>query len=174
MKATNGQIAAPRFDTRNEREREALAAWTKARLLQLDEDAQEGRSHDLLLTPEWRARMQSAAAKSSARRGNLEPLRTFLVSFMGDPEIAEFIAEPHRPRGRRRPHMTPEQGISRHFKNLAVLTVKLVRQIWRRQYPKWKRSDHLAEEIAADIWGLRVEDVEESLKRQRRTRRPAK
>jgi hypothetical protein len=175
MNPINGQIAAPRFDTRNKREKDALTAWTIARLHQLDEDAQEGRHHDLLLTPEAHARREYAMAKSSARCGNLEPLRTILVSILGDPEIAKFIAEPHRPRGRRRrPYMTPTQSISRHLKNLAVVTVEQVRQIWRKQYRKWKRHDRLAEEIAAEYCELRVDEVEDALKREPRTRRPAK
>jgi hypothetical protein len=134
MKPTNGQIAAPRFDTRNKRERDALAAWTMARLHQFDEDAQEGRRYDLLGTPEWGARTEYAVAKSSARSGNLEALRAFFVSITGDPEIAEFIAEPRRPRGRRRPQKTVKPFILRASKYSAVVTVKRVQQIWKRQY----------------------------------------
>jgi hypothetical protein len=124
MKPPNGQIAAPRFVTRNKRERDALSAWTMARLHQLDEHAQEGRLYYLLLEPVVHARREYAVAKSSARFGNLQPLRAFLVTIMGDAEIAEFIAEPRRPRGRRRSHGTLKQGISREIKHSAVVTVK--------------------------------------------------
>lgn len=174
MKSTIDQIAAPRFVTRNKRERDALSSWTMARLHQLDEHAQEGRLSHLLLEPVVHARREYAVAKSSARFGNLQPLRAFLVTIIGDAEIAEFIAEPCRPRGRRRSHGTLKQGISREIKHSAVVTVKQVQQIWQRQYRKWKRSDHLAEEIAAEWWGLSEDDVEEALKRRKRTRRPAK
>jgi hypothetical protein len=174
MKSTIDQITAPPFDTRDKRARIALKEWTIARLWQLDEEADAGRRYDLLLTPEGRARTQYVVAKSSARCGNLEALRAFLISITGDPEIAEFIAEPRRPRGRRRPQKTVEPSILRASKYSAVVTVKRVRQIWQRQYRKWKRSDRLAEEIAAEYCGLSEDEVEEALKRQTCTRRPAR
>ena len=61
-----------------------------------------GGGGDLLLTPEVHARRKYAVAKFSARCGDLEPLRIILANIMRDPEIAEFIAEPRRPRGRQR------------------------------------------------------------------------
>jgi hypothetical protein len=60
-------------------------------------------------------------AKFSARCGDLEPLRIILASIMRDPEIAEFIAEPRRPRGRqRRPQLTLKQSIARWSKELSL------------------------------------------------------
>jgi hypothetical protein len=117
---------------------------------------------------------QYAVAKSSARGGNLEALRAFFVSITGDPEIAEFIAEPRRPRGRRRPQKTVEPNILRASKHSAVVTVDRVRQIWRRRHREWKRSDRLAVEIAAEYCGLSEDEVEEALKRRKRRRRTAK
>jgi hypothetical protein len=174
MKQTNDQCAAPPFDTRDERARISLKNWTIAQLRLLDEAEDAGRRYDLLETRKGRARREYSVAKSSARRGNLARLREFLVRLMDDPEIAQFIAEPRRPRGRRRPQMAPKQSISFYSKHLAVVTVKRVRQIWERQYHKWKRSDRLAIEIAANYCEVSEEEVEEALKRRLRTSRPAK
>jgi hypothetical protein len=170
MKPTNDQIAAPPFDTRNEAARSALKDWTIARVRLLDQEADAGRRYDLLLTPEWRASMEYSVAKLSARCGNLEALRAFLVRLTGDPEIADFIAEPRRPKGQRR-RKAGDWTMWRPFKDGAVITVKLVRQIWREQYGKWKRSDGLAEEIAAEFCGLAVAEIEEALKRRTRPHR---
>jgi hypothetical protein len=174
MKPTIDQIAAPPFDTRDRRARIALKEWTIAWLWLLDEEADAGRRYDLLLTPEGRARTEYAVAKSSARYGNLEALRALLVRDIGDPEIAEFIAKPRRPRGRRRPQKTVKPNILRASKHSAVVTVKRVQQIWKRQCGKWKRHDRLAMEIAAENCGLSEDEVEEALKRRKRTRRTAK
>jgi hypothetical protein len=174
MKPFNDPVAAPPFYTRDKRARDLLKAWTIAQLWLLDEEADAGRRYDLLLTPEGRARTQYAVAKSSARCGDLKPLRAFLVSLLRDPEIAEFIAEPRRPRGRRRPQKTVKPFILRASKYSAVVTVKRVQQIWQRQYRKWKRRDRLAMEIAAEYCGLSEDEVEEALKRRKRTRRNAK
>lgn len=175
MKPFNDPVAAPPFYTRDKRARDLLKAWTIARLWLLDEEADAGRRYDLLLTPEGRARTQFAVAKTSARSGNLEALRAFLVNITGDPEIAEFIAEPRRPRGQRRPQKTVEKPfILRASKHSAVVTVKRVQQIWQRQYCKWKRCDRLAAEIAAEYCGLPEDEIEEALKRRKRTRRTAK
>jgi hypothetical protein len=165
MKPTIDQIAAPPFDTRNEPARIALKDWTIVRVRLLDEEADTGRRYDLLLTPEWRARTEYSVAKSCARCGNLEALRAFLVRLTRDPEIVDFIAEPRRPRGQRRP-----KG-GDWTKDEAVIIVQRVRQIWREQYGKWKRSDGLAEEIAAEICGLTVVEIEEALKRRTRPHR---
>jgi hypothetical protein len=173
MKPTIDQIAAPPFDTRNEPARIALKDWTIEQVLLLDEEADSERRYDLLLTPEWLARTQYSVAKSSARCGDLEALRAFLVRLTGDPEIADFIAEPRRPRGQRR----PQKGDWTRwldFKHEAVVIVQRVRQIWREQYGKWKRSDGLAEEIAAELCGLTVAKIEEALKRRTRPHRTAK
>jgi hypothetical protein len=62
----------------------------------------------------------------------------------------------------------------RASKYSAVVTVKRVQQIWKRQYRKWKRRDRLAMEIAAEYCGLSEDEVEEALKRRKRTRRTAK
>jgi hypothetical protein len=173
MKPTIDQIAAPAFDTRNQPTKIALKDWTILQLRLLDEEADAGRRYDLLLTPDWRARTGYSVAKSSARCGNLEALRAFLVRLTDDPEIADFIAEPRRPRGQRR-RKAGDWTRWRAFRHDAVITVQRVRQIWREQYGKWKRSDGLAEEIAAEFCGLTVPEIEEALKRRTRPHRTAK
>jgi hypothetical protein len=170
MKPTITGIAAPPFDTRNEAARIALKTWTIERVWLLDEEADAGRRYDLLLTPERLAKMQYSAAKSSARCGNLEALRAFLVRLTDDPEIADFIAEPRRPRGQRR-RKAGDWTRWRAFRHDAVITVRRVRRIWREQYGKWKRSDGLAEEIAAEFFGLTVAEIQEALKRRTRPHR---
>jgi hypothetical protein len=176
MKSTIDLIAAPPFHPRNELGRKALKEWTIARLWLLDEEADAGRRYDLLLTPEGRARTQYAVAKSSARYGNLEALRAFLVSLLRDPEIAEFIAEPRRPRGQRRPRQNIDMRRywRRQFRNDAAATVQRIRKMWCRQFGKFKRNDDLALDIAAEYHGLTVDEVVEALKRRTRMRRTAK
>jgi hypothetical protein len=112
MKPTNDQIAASRFVTRNTREKDALAEWIVARLRQRDEDAQDGWRP--AANTDMHARRKYAIAKFSARCRDLEQLRIIFVNTMRYPEIAEFIAEPCRPKGRqRRPQLTLKQSIAR-------------------------------------------------------------
>jgi hypothetical protein len=170
MKPTITGIAAPSFYTRNEPARIALKDWTIVQVLLLDQEADADRRYDLLLTPESSARREYSVAKSSARRGNLEALRAFLVRLTDDPEIADFIAEPRRPRGQRR-RKAGDWTRWRAFRHDAVITVQRVRQIWREQYGNWKRSDGLAEEIAAEFFGLTVAEIQEALKRRTRPHR---
>jgi hypothetical protein len=119
MKPTNDQIAAPRFVTRNRRRRTRLVSGPWRGSASATRMPRKG--DDLLLTPDVHARRKYAVAKFSARGGDLEPLRIILVNIMRDPEIAEFIAEPRRPRGRqRRPQLILKQSIARCSKELGL------------------------------------------------------
>ena len=174
MKPFNDPVAAPPFYTRDKRARDLLKAWTIARLWLLDEEADAGRRYDLLLTPEGRARTQFAVAKTSARSGNLEALRAFLVNITGDPEIAEFIAEPRRQGtaaspedGREAIHLARVKAFGRRHReagptNLAkaILQVEAVRPLGRGN----RRG----------VLRLPEDEIEEALKRRKRTRRTAK
>ena len=84
-----------------EREREWMIEWSIAEILALDKE----RQHDDVPQSAWEnipppsRDMCLRAAKERARRnGDLAPLRALY------PEIAEFIHEPKRVRGQRRPY----------------------------------------------------------------------
>ena len=78
-------------------------------------------------------------AKTSARVGNLKPLRKLLSII--DPEIAGFINEPPRVRGQRRPQGSSwEQMQAQSDADDMARNVERVREIWKRHYRgRWKR-----------------------------------
>ena len=96
------------------------------------------------------ARSQYNAAITSARNGDLEPLRKMF------PEHAEFIQELPRARGQHKPkRLNGTDWIKQYVADtnafLAVRVVKEIREIWREKYEgKFKRRDGQvsAEEIA--------------------------
>jgi hypothetical protein len=77
-------------------------------------------------------------AKASARRGNLKPLRDLLSGI--DPALVEFIHEPPRVRGQRRPRLpSREQMLVHDEDSRQARDIGRVRAIWQRQYGRWKR-----------------------------------
>jgi hypothetical protein len=122
-----------------------------------DDDAEK----DWTVYPKVPDGQRLESAKQDARRGNLRPLRKLF------PEIAEFIHEPKRVRGQRRPYVRDPFG--RHARGeaeqRAVDSVHQLRAIiWPRYYGRKKRRDALAEEVAATRCGLTVEQVRRAMK----------
>ena len=112
--------------------------------------------------------MRLQAAKKRARRGDLVPLRELY------PEIAEFIHEPKRVRGQRRPYVKPMKGDTyswAHRKQAERMAVDIVRElreiIWPKYYGRWKRrrdDGPSAEEIAGVFCGLTADEVRAAIK----------
>ena len=84
-------------------------------------------------------------AKANARYyGNFTALRALY------PEISEFINEPKRKRGEKRPPNPLTTYANDHTREVAA-TVKQIRKIWLDHYGKWKRpaNDDLSRRIVA-------------------------
>jgi hypothetical protein len=145
-----------------------MVEWSIAELDGLDaafNDAHaDDANKDWTPSPEvlWRGHLE--AAKQHARCGNLGPLRKLF------PDIAEFIHEPKRVRGQRRPRRYVEDVFLRYARRMAEQrAVESVRQlrgiIWPRHYGRVKRRDGpSAEEIAAIRCGLTVDEVRRAMK----------
>ena len=97
------------------------------------------------------------AAKQAARRGDPGPLSSLL------PDLAEFLHEPKRVRGQRRPHrqLIGGNAFSDYGANLVGLSItwdtERVRAIWKREYKRWKRhrDEHPhAEEIVRAYYAV--------------------
>lgn len=107
-------------------------------------------------------------AMAKARRGNPEPLRKMY------PEIAEFIREPEKVQGQRRPYtrLREDNVFSEHAREMdeyfACKDVDLLRKhIWPQHYGR-RRGGPSAEEIAAKHRGMSVEEVKRALKARSR------
>lgn len=133
----------PPWKARNRREQQAMIDFVIGELLA--EDVQNDEWGNRLLSgwdgtvdPMVRFRSSLEAAKQAARRGDLGPLRSLL------PDLAEFLDEPKRVRGQRRPHrqLVGGNAFSDYGANLEgrAADVERVRAIWRREYDgRWKR-----------------------------------
>lgn len=130
----------PPWKASNDKERQAMIDAVVAELLIEDEQGED-------LVAQWDGTMEREAAfraklytaKTSARIGNLAPLRKLLSRI--DPEIADFINEPPRVRGQRRPQLPSwEQMQANSEASEMRRNVERVRAIWRRVYKgRWKR-----------------------------------
>jgi hypothetical protein len=158
--------ALPPWEARSDAQRRAMTEWSIAQLDALDaalDALSDDDAKDWTFPPEvlWRERFE--AAKQAARRGNLGPLRKLF------PELAEFIHEPKRVRGQRRPYVGVRDVFRRHARReveqRAVDSVHQLRSIiWPRYYGRKKRRDALAEEVAATRCGLTVEQMRRAMK----------
>ena len=100
--------------------------------------------------------------------GDLVPLRELY------PEIAEFIHEPKRVRGQRRPYVKPMKGDTYSWaareqaERMAVDIVRELREIiWPKYYGRWKRrrdDGPSAEEIAGVFCRLTADEVRAAIK----------
>ena len=161
--------AWPRWHARNERERQAMIdqviaelAWRDAQLSDYFSQAPQSAYR---MSRENFARSQYNAAITSARNGNLEPLRKMF------PEHAEFIQELPLGRGQHKPkRLTGTDWIKQYVADtdafLAVRVVKEIREIWREKYGKWKRHDGQvsAEEIAGAYLDMTEDEVRAAIK----------
>ena len=162
----------PPWKARCERDREWMIEWSIAEMLALDNE----RQHDDVPQSAWEnipapsRDMRLRAAKERARRnGDLAPLHALY------PEIAEFIHEPKRVRGQRRPYVKPMKGniyswaAREEAEQMAVDIVRELREIiWPKYYNgRWKRrrdDGPSAEEIAGGFCGLTADEVRAAIK----------
>jgi hypothetical protein len=83
-------------------------------------------------------RAQRESAMQEARRGNVKPLRALLPPDLAD--LTEFINEPKRVRGQRRPTVpNSKECLLQYVANRRAADVARVREIWKREYGRWKR-----------------------------------
>ena len=86
-------------------------------------------------------------AKGLARRGDPVLLGWLISRILGDPELAEFVGEPKRLRGQRKPYRgkTDDDGkdpVEIFIENLTfdlAWTIKRIRRIWHRDFGRVKR-----------------------------------
>ena len=117
------------------REREWMIKWAIAEIVALDNQRQcddvPQSVWENIPPPSRDMRLQ--AAKKRARRGDLVPLRGLY------PEIAEFIHEPKRVRGQRRPYVKPMKGDTYSWnrrEQAERMAVDIVRELREIIWPK--------------------------------------
>ena len=98
--------------------------------------------------------MEIAAAEQD---GDIDQLRRAL------PHLAKFLQLPKQPDGVRRPKVDEHSEVVL----MAANDVPRIRALWQEHYNKKNRKagDVTAEEIAAERWGVDVEDVFAKLKK---------
>jgi hypothetical protein len=155
-----------------ERERKWMIEWSIAEIIALDNQHQRDdvpqSVWENIPPPSRDERLK--AAKRRARRGDLSPLRRLY------PEIAEYIHEPKRVRGQRRPYvMALQEGENvyswAHRAQAEGMAVDIVRElreiVWPQHYGRWKRrrdDGPSAEEIAGVFCGLTADEVRAAIK----------
>ena len=139
-----------------ESDRQAMIDFVVAELLTGDGLAEEMMAQwDGTIDPKVAFQGALFTAKWSARTGDLKPLRKLLSSI--GIEIAEFINEPRRVQGQRRPQSRGRGGW-KHFieyRGDRANDIKRVRRIWQRHYDgRWKRhaSDGPSAEDIVDAY----------------------
>jgi hypothetical protein len=151
----------PPFKASNAAERQAMIDWVITRLCQEDEIADEQHNRwDGTFPPGALLESKLLCAKWLARQGEPVLLGRLISEILDDPELAEFVGEPKRVRGQRKPYRgktdddgkNPFEIFGEQSKfDLARTTVKRIRLIWRYDFGRVKRhaSDGAsAEEIA--------------------------
>ena len=106
-------------------------------------------------------------AKERARNGNLEPLQKILADLTGDPDIAEFIAQPSRPPWpkHKRKDYARYKPFLEHAKRAQGDMVRRIREIIQEQTGKSYGIGELVIEIAAKVLECEPEEVRELIKR---------
>jgi hypothetical protein len=104
---------------------------------------------------------------AAAEHGDIEPLREKY------PHLAPYLFTPKRKRGARffrpddpwwrddNPFLAYGRAITVSPVQCAVDDVRRIRALWRKAYSRFKRASSLisAEEIAANRWGVNVEEI---------------
>ncbi len=106
-------------------------------------------------------------AKQQARNGNLEPLRKILADLTGDPDIADFIAQPSPPSWpkHKRKDYARYKPFLEHAKRAQGDTIRRIREIIQEQTGKSYGIGELVIEIAAKVLKCEPEEVRELIKR---------
>jgi hypothetical protein len=143
----SGQL--PRWETPDKRRREALKAWTNARL---DEERIARSTAAANKAPNNTVPITQWLAMLAAWHGKMEPLRAL------HPDLAPYLHPRKRGRGE-------HKGRARGWAiQQAVADVARIRAVWKANFRKWKRSDGLAVELAAERWKLDEDDLVNALR----------
>jgi hypothetical protein len=131
----------------NDREKRAMVDFVVGELIHLDSCTEEffqKNDYYAVKVPKLTVADRLQLAKAHARYGNFTALRALY------PEISEFINEPKRERGEKRP-VDPFSTYGNDYSREVAATVKRIRKIWLDHYGKWKRpaNDDLSRRIVA-------------------------
>jgi hypothetical protein len=153
----------PPFKASNAAERQAMIDWVIMRLREEDELADEHHNRwDGTYAPGALLKSELDRAKGLARRGEPAPLGRLISEILDDPELAEFVGEPKRVRGQRKPYRgktdddgkNPFEILIEHLKFDLAWTVERIRRIWRHDFHRVKRhaSDGATAEQIAGVY----------------------
>jgi hypothetical protein len=151
--------------SKNEKLLKELLDLVRARL-RADADAADAATAKWAATlpttaPKDLALMNYALAKAKARDGDLESLRKIVVDRMGDSGIAEFIAQPRRPKHVRRDYTRKPLEIS--FRRAQFGTVRRIRAIIKEETGRAPEAQVV--KIAAAVLECSQNEVRELIKR---------
>lgn len=138
----------PRWLPRDQRGREALKRWTLERLAETRPEIPKQSVTGLL-------------AQVAAEHGNFQPVLALAKARLGL-DLKPYLRPRKRQRGEYQRHARP-WALAR-----AAEDVRRTRTIWRAAFGRWKRSDGLAEEIAAEAWGVTRADLANALRQTSR------
>jgi hypothetical protein len=154
-----------RWHSRDKRDADAMVAWVSERLnVRYAEHMNEMIAE---VGDQWKHDPDTGLAEivywkledriGEAKQDNMEPLREAY------PEIAAYI----NPRKRRQGET--KQTPQRHRLRLqwAVEDVFYIRELWKREYGRWKRGERnppSAEQIAANYWNVEVRSVKSKVR----------
>jgi hypothetical protein len=125
----NRSSKLPRWDTRDQRERDALKRWTIERL----DDERIARvaasvSDNTVPASQW-------LAEVAAWHGNMQPVIALARARLGI-DLTPYL----RPRKRRRGEYQRRERKSPWVVEQAVQDVKRIRALWQQHYSRWRRK----------------------------------
>jgi hypothetical protein len=134
-------MSKPPFSTHDERERQAMIKFVVDELIAEDVESermeqQQPYAAEVVASERAFRHVRWENVKQEARRGNVEPLRALVPA-----DLAEFVGEPLRVRGQKRPVAPdPRQCFQSYVNAGRAADIERVRAIWRREYDgRWKR-----------------------------------
>jgi hypothetical protein len=154
----------PPWHARDAQERQMMIEWVNSELdrqLKVETD-QRMANFDQKEFRDWCAEYGSETFE--AEHGNIEPLRKRL------PKLAKFLHLPKQEGpGKRFPKLGTQH---KHNVRRAVNDVDRIRALWRQQYKKQNRGKDVgigpsAEDIAAERWGVTVDEILTQKKKSR-------
>jgi hypothetical protein len=138
----------PPFKASNAAERQTMIDWVIARLCREDElVAEECHRWDGTYPSEVLLKSALERAKWRARRGDPALLGRLISGLLDDPELVEFVGEPKRVKGQRKPYRgktdrdgkNPFEIFSEDLTFDLAWTVERIRRIWRHDFGRVKR-----------------------------------
>jgi hypothetical protein len=151
----------PPWIARSRRDRQLMVNWLEVKLDKIFFDEFEKYQHEGLKNYDkvlaWAKKLGPEIAE--AEHGNVEPLRRRF------PVIAKYINLPRRHRGQRYPRREDVNKVGPL--NAAAADISRIRAIWQEHYGKKNRpaDQASAEEIAAELWDVKIEDLVKHLKK---------